>query len=161
MHFEFSTRGKNNSQFSNCLPRQGPTKARLLGRQVGVLSPPCAQETDPAAGPLPPLLAPLPGIGGGSSVDNIYCNNTQHMVSTGSTCCSLLARYWVRYLSVTFLNQTDLSYFILVRYPTSSLFILNRIGGEHFHNFYPIISRVYQALSLVSSGSKIFTNDIL
>ena len=32
--------------------------------------------------PLLLLQAPLPGIGGGSSVDNIYCNNTQHMVST-------------------------------------------------------------------------------
>ena len=28
------------------------------------------------------LPALLPGIGGGSSVDNIYCNKTQHLAST-------------------------------------------------------------------------------
>jgi hypothetical protein len=105
---------------------------------------------------LPPLPAPLPAIGGCSSIDNTL------QQKSGSTCCSLSTRYWVRYLSVTFLNQTDLSYFILVRYPTSSLFypkydrgrtfsqlsshyiqgsscfIPCILGGKHFHNLYPL-----------------------
>jgi hypothetical protein len=75
---------------------------------------------------------------------------------------ALVDKVLVRYLEVTFLYQTDLSSFILVRYILLyPYFILYMIGGEHFHNFYPIISRVYHALSIVSSGANIFTNYIL
>ncbi len=72
-----------------------------------------------AAAAAPVVAAVAGGIGGGSSVDNIYIatkRSSWHPLSwiSGSSCCSLSTRYWVRYFSVTFLNQTDLSYFILV-----------------------------------------------
>jgi hypothetical protein len=116
--------------------------------------------------PLFPLPAPLLGIGGGSRVDNMLQqkSSTWYPLSylSGSTCCSLWTRYWIRCLEVTFLYQTDLSYFILVRYPTLSLFypkydwgrtflqLLSHyilgfsyfipciLGGEHFHKLYPL-----------------------
>ena len=37
---------------------------------------------DTAAAPAPVVAAVAGGIGGGSSVDNIYCSKTQHLVST-------------------------------------------------------------------------------
>ncbi len=55
-------------------------------------------------------------------------------------------------------SNPTLSLLDILLYP---YFILNMIGGEHFHNFYPIITWVYHTLSLVSSGANIFTNYIL
>ncbi len=112
---------------------------------------------DTAAAPAPIVAAVAPAL-------IIYCNKTQTLSSA-----STVVAQWFKLLPIIHkvLGSIPVRYIfesdgLIPLYPCGiSYFLLNRTGGEHFHNFYPIISRVYHALSLVSSGANIFTNYIL